>query len=195
MKNSILIIVIQLFFFIACSSTEYLSRGQSSYEMLNEELTGTSSKIELVDGRIVSANNFQINNDTLRWREKERILNVVRLAPDSSKMPTAKIQKITCKKTGLGMLEGAGFGIVAGIFIGTLMAKSEAEEEPDDVGDAMFGKPMAVSAAAYGGLGLGIAVGAVIGAIIGHRNHYVFTDSDTTIIGYKECGNSDPQSH
>jgi hypothetical protein len=159
-------------FLCGCSSSYLVSStgkpdAKYSYQEMNEKLKGWDVKIELKDGRDISAKDVKISDNTVSWVDRE--------TNEESKASIPEINKIVMESSPIGALEGAGFGLVVGGGVGLVWGINQENREV----------PMGVVGPIIGG-GIGLIVGSITGAIIGHSYNYEFPtaeESDSLQIG------------
>jgi hypothetical protein len=139
---------------------------------MNEELKGQDVKIELKDGRDISAKDVEIANDSVSWIDQETY--------QTFKTSILEINKIVITSSSIGALEGAGFGLVGGAGLGALFGQIHYGNDTEwgTGGGAIVGLVL--------GGGTGLIVGTITGAIIGHSYNYEFKtaeQSDSLKIG------------
>jgi hypothetical protein len=191
MKTFLNLLLVSLIYLAGCSSTQQIRYNQAEFDILNWDYEGAIGEIALVDGSTISGKYIQIAEDSTCYREVKSRLNVVRLASDTSRIPTSDITRITYKNTSKGALEGAGFGALAGLAIGAIIANSI---EPENSKNPMetWSKGMSQASLIPGGLLAGILIGIPVGSGIGHKDNYILLDSENSV--YNEYENVDLQS-
>ncbi len=149
---------------IGCSSSYMVSSSpgaEESFSSFNSDAKGKRATIVLRDARRLFA------KDVIAGPESTSFLNVT--TGVGIVVPTREIEKIGLKIVGLGFLEGAGIGLLAGGVGGWVVAS------------IMVSNQQAESGLAYGILGLaggggGLLLGGIIGSAIGHTYEYTFVD-------------------
>jgi hypothetical protein len=132
-----------------------------SYQSLNQTLDGERCEILLANIGLVIAENIKLTEDS----------TYIVTSVGTIKTPTSNILRINCMDNGQGALEGAGIGALVGLFY-SIVLTPEAEKDQNAFGANMlrfFGRAALFTGPLYG---LGI------GAIIGHKDNYIFTDSE-----------------
>ena len=142
----------------ACSSSD--SVRSTDYGKMNEALKGQNVEIVLKDGRVLSAKEVKISDDSASW--------VSQRTGEESRASIREINKIVNKKHLLRDLEGLGFGLVGGGGIGALLIGA-ADTHQGELGG--HGGEIGL---VLGG-GLGTLIGVTTGLIVGHRYNYEFT--------------------
>jgi hypothetical protein len=134
------------------------------YVEMNEKLKGQDVKIELKDGRDISAKNVKIYDDSISWVDQE--------TNTESKASILEINKIVMESSSMGALEGAGFGLLGGAGLGALVGQIHYgnDTELGTGGGAIVGLVL--------GGGTGLIVGSITGAIIGHSYNYEFQTAE-----------------
>ncbi len=146
-----------------CSSSYTVSsagkpNSEYTYREMNEELQGRDAKIELKDGRVMSAKEIKISDGSVSW--------VDRRTDEESKTSIREINKITIKRSSKGALEGFGFGVLIGGGLGAIILGST------DNGKLGSGAGVAIGLIVGGGAG--IIGGLTTGLIVGHSDNYEF---------------------
>ena len=154
-------------FLCGCSSSYSVRstavRGAYTYGEMNEELKGRHVKIELKDGKDISAKEVKISDDSVSWVDQQ--------TDEESKASIRQLDKIVMKNHlqknhFLGSLEGLGFGLVAGGGLGALLGGLAG-------GEIGAGIPMWFVGLVYG-VPAGGGIGLITGLIIGHSYNYEF---------------------
>jgi len=168
-KNYIasILIPVLLINLCGCSSSYLVSStgipdAEYSYQEMNEELNGQDVKIELKDGREISAKEVTISDDSISWVDQR--------TSEESKAGIREIKKIVTKSYSMGALECTGFGIVGGGGLGALIGNS--------LDDGGLGSGFGAAVGSIFGGGTGIIVGLITGLIVGHSYNYEFPTSE-----------------
>jgi hypothetical protein len=152
-------------FLSGCSSSYSVRstavQGAYTYGEMNEELEGRDVKIELKDGRDISAKEVKISDDSASWVDQR--------TDEKSKASIREINKIAMKSSLIGALEGLGFGLFGGGGVGALL------RAPRELGVA--GIPEWVVGMGYGMTADG-GIGLITGLIIGHSYNYEFPTTE-----------------
>ena len=157
-------ILFSLAIFLCGCSTSYLvsSNGRPdaeySYRDMNEKLHGRDVKIELKDGREISAKEVRISEDFVTW--------IDRRTDEKSKASIRQLDKLVMKNHFLASLEGLGFGLIGGVGVfAVLLGINGRGGHESEVGIL---PAFMILGGAGGGIGL------ITGTIIGHRFYYEF---------------------
>ena len=149
-------------FSCGCSSTYSVRstdvEGSYTYGKMNEELKGQEVKIELKDGRDITARDVTISDDSATWVDAR--------AKEKSKASLRQINKIVNKKTFVGGLEWMGIGLAVGGALGATALSGFP-------GTAESGS-QTNSAGIVVGMGAGTVLGFFTGMNVGHSYNYVF---------------------
>ncbi|MDP2884773.1 MAG: hypothetical protein Q8P51_07120 [Ignavibacteria bacterium] len=156
-------------FLCGCSSSYSVRstavRGAYTYGEMNKELEGRDVRIELKDGRVISAKKVKISDDSASWLNQR--------TDEESKASIRQLARIVMKNDFLGSLEGLGFGLLGGGGLGALVGNVLYRG-----GDRNFGSGLG----ALMGLVLGAVTGAVVGfntgLIEGHTYNYEFPTTE-----------------
>jgi hypothetical protein len=165
------ILVATLSLLLTGCSSEYLvyedpGPGLTPYAEFNEEAEGKSGIVEFVGGEQREGYEFSALGDSVSWREvswREVAPNGSQSTPSVSKtLPATKIEAIHLTGAGRGALEGAGSGLLAGLFTGSVLYHFGQTSNAYDV----------VGVGAVGAAGM--IIGSIVGATIGHEYIYRF---------------------
>jgi hypothetical protein len=170
MKKTIVSCVLVGFFSfcIGCSSSYMVSSSpgaEESFPTFNADAKGKRATVVLRDVRQLFA------KDVIAGPDSTSFLNVtagVRIV-----LPTHEIDKIVFANSGLGFLEGAGIGLLAGGVGGLAAAAIIVGRGAGEEGLAYVILPL------FGGGG-GLLLGGIIGGTRGHSYEYKFVMEPTT---------------
>ena len=156
-------------FLCGCSSSYLVSStgkpdAEYSYQEMNEELKGQDVKIELKDGREISAKEVKISDDSVSWVDQR--------TDEESKAGIREINKIVMKSHWTGALEGLGFGLAGGGGLGALVGQLAVGN------DGEWGTGAGAAVGLILGGGAGTIVGLITGLIVGHSYNYVFPTTE-----------------
>lgn len=129
-----------------------------------ERINGKNkATISFTNGQQESSEDVVVTNDSVAW------IGQVKVSPKVT-LSTAQIKKIVLTNHFVGVPEGAGIGVLAGIGAGILAAAIILHGNPDP--EAQLAYPILTFYGASGGL----AAGTLIGFIFGHKYEYDFTN-------------------
>lgn len=170
MKKTIVscVLVGSSLFCIGCSSSYMVSSSpgaEESFPTFNADAGGRNATIVFQDGRKMGAHKVMTGPDSTSF------VNTITGA--RTVVPTHEIDKIVFTSSGLGFLEGAGIGLLAGGLGGLAAAAIIVGRGAGEEGLAYFFMPL------FGGGG-GLLLGGIIGASLGHSYEYRFVREPTT---------------
>ncbi len=129
-----------------------------SFSNFNALAKNRSARVILQDSTILHAQEMMVEQDSVYFLDEHSGGRTV--------MPTLSIKKIVFRNRILGLLEGAGFGVLAGGAAG-LLAAVVTGPHPAEEGLVYIGGPLLGGAA-------GLLIGPMYGVIKGHNDEYEF---------------------
>jgi hypothetical protein len=165
------ILVAALSLLLTGCSSEYLvykdpGPGLTPYAEFNEEAAGKSGIVEFVGGEQGEGYEFSAVGDSVSWHEvswREVAPNRAQSTRSLRKiLPSTMIEAVRITSAGRGAVEGAGSGLLAGLFTGSVLYHFGQTSNPYDV----------VGVGAVGAAGM--IIGSIVGAVIGHEYIYRF---------------------
>jgi hypothetical protein len=163
--KKIFALIILYFLVMGCSSSYVVSSSGegTSIDEFNKFAERKEVEIILIDNKVITATEVYLSADSLHWVNTETKVK--------SSVVKSKIWEVKFTDSGLGGLEGAGFGFLSGGAAGVLLVAG-AEAVGSELDDSAY-------SGSFVGIGVvGALIGFTIGAIIGHTNEYEFENTE-----------------
>lgn len=145
----------------ACSNTIYAKRSLDAHAVkeINDLVEGNEAVVLREDGSTATTRKATVGGDSLSLDESTRV-------------PTAGIERITVQRRGLGALEGLGFGFLGGAIVGAVAGAAASTGVDPDCNNSAGCLYPAIGAVA--GALVGIFVGPIVGGLVGHHTTIEF---------------------